>query len=70
MKRAIFTFIYLLFVLTLQAQNQVKITSTNLNLRSEPNPKSRIITVIPKGTSVTLTENCDCKWICWKMGIG
>lgn len=44
-------------------QSQIKITSTNLNLRSEPNPKSSIIAVIPKGTNVTLSENCDCKWI-------
>lgn len=40
-----------------------KYTSANLNLRSASNTKSKVLTVIPKGASVTIAEDCDCKWI-------
>lgn len=35
----------------------------NLNLREAPNTTSAIITEIPKGTRVTIDEDCECKWI-------
>ena len=35
----------------------------NLNLREAPNTTSAIITQIPKGTQVTIDEDCECKWI-------
>lgn len=37
--------------------------TNNLNLRYEANTQSRIITVIPKGTAVTIDKDCDCAWV-------
>ena len=37
--------------------------TNNLNLRYEANAHSYILTVIPKGTAVTIDEDCDCKWV-------
>ena len=63
MKKILFTLISLCFALTINAQDTIRYVTTNLNLRESPNTTSNIITQIPKGTSVTLEENCDCKWI-------
>lgn len=54
-----------LIVLNVQCYSQQndRITSANLNLRAEPNKISQILTIIPKGTTVFLAEDCDCKWI-------
>ncbi len=38
-------------------------TTHNLNLRTGPSTKYSAITIIPQGTSVTIDEDCDCKWI-------
>lgn len=40
-----------------------KYVTNNLNLRYEPNAHSYILTVIPRGTAVTIDEDCDCKWV-------
>jgi len=45
------------------AQNTTKYTTANLNLRNAGNTKSKVLTVISKGTSVIIAEDCDCKWI-------
>lgn len=48
---------------TLNAQEAVRYVTNNLNMRLQPNANSGVITVIPKGTAVTIDEDCDCKWI-------
>lgn len=40
-----------------------KYVTNNLNLRYEANAHSYILTVIPRGTAVTIDEDCDCKWV-------
>jgi len=45
------------------AQNTTKYTSANLNLRTSANTHCKVLTVIPKGTFVTIAEDCDCQWI-------
>lgn len=40
-----------------------KYVTSNLNLRNEANTRSRVITVIPKGTAVTIDEDCNCAWV-------
>lgn len=40
-----------------------KYVTSNLNLRNEANTQSRVITVIPKGTAVTIDEDCNCAWV-------
>lgn len=52
-----------LCALTVNAQDVVRYVTANLNMRYEPNTTSAVITVIPKGTAVTIDEDCDCKWI-------
>ena len=40
-----------------------KYVTNNLNLRYEANTHSYILTVIPRGTAVTIDEDCNCKWV-------
>lgn len=68
MKRILFFLIQIAFVLSLNAQSviqhdTIRYVTANLNLREAPNTTSTIITKIPKGTPVTIDEDCDCKWI-------
>jgi Uncharacterized protein with a bacterial SH3 domain homologue len=63
MKRLLFVFVQLLIVLSAFAQGSVKYASVKLNLREDSNSWSQVITVIPKGTAVTMAEDCDCEWI-------
>ena len=53
----------ILFTLLLSAQTTFKYASKNINLRTDPNSTSQVLTVLPKGTEVTMEENCDCEWI-------
>lgn len=62
MKR-ILSILMFLCALTVNAQDVVRYVTANLNMRYEPNTASAVITVIPKGTAVTIDEDCDCKWI-------
>ncbi len=63
MKKLFFILFQLLFTLALNAQGITKYTSTNLNMRTSPDASSKVVTVIPKGTSVALEEDCDCDWV-------
>jgi uncharacterized protein YraI len=54
--------VQLLIAVTINAQTY-KYTSANLNLRSGPSTSYNVLTIIPVGTSVEMTENCDCDWI-------
>lgn len=40
-----------------------KYVTNNLNLRYEANTHSYVLTVIPKGTAVTIDEDCKCSWV-------
>lgn len=59
----------LLFLLTLMsvcsvsAQVGVRYTTTTLNMRESATVNSAIVTTIPRGTSVTIEDDCNCKWI-------
>lgn len=68
MKRGIILFFSFLFPCLLNAQlstqqDTIRYVMANLNLRESPNTTSAIITQIPKGTQVTIDEDCECKWI-------
>ena len=63
MKKLIFILFQLLIVLSGFAQSGVKYASVKLNLRQDSNSWSQVITVIPRGTAVTMAEDCDCEWI-------
>lgn len=53
----------LLSIFSIDSSAFTRYVTTNLNLRYEPNAKSYRLTVIPKGTAVTIDEDCDCKWV-------
>ena len=63
MKKLIFLLLQLLIVFSGFAQETKKYTSVSLNLREDSNASSQVISVIPKGTAVTMAEDCDCEWI-------
>lgn len=61
MKKLSLLFIVLLInVLSMVAQTRY--VTTDLNLRSGPGTNYSVVTVLPKGTAVTI-EDCDCKWV-------
>lgn len=53
----------IIFAFTLNAQDITKYTTTSLNMRFSADSLSEVLTVIPKGTLVTIAEDCDCRWI-------
>lgn len=59
-----FTILLLKIILVLSAHGQIqKYTSSKLNLRGGPNTHSAVLTTIPQGTVVEMSEECDCDWI-------
>ena len=62
MKRILVNFcLSLLCCLSMVAQTRY--VKTNLNLRYGPGTSYEVITVLPKGTTVTIEDDCDCKWV-------
>lgn len=61
MKRVLSFFLSLLCCLSIVAQTRY--VKTNLNLREGPGTSYSIIAVLPKGTSVTIEDDCNCKWV-------
>jgi uncharacterized protein YgiM (DUF1202 family) len=62
-KLAVAFLITLLGVVNSFSQSTIKYTATNLNLRTSPNTNCKVIAIIPKGTAVSIDEDCNCKWI-------
>lgn len=63
MNKFILFLFHILLALSVNAQDITKYTTTNLNMRSSVDSLSAVLAIIPKGTPVTLVEDCDCKWI-------
>lgn len=61
--RIISFLILLLASINIECQAFVKYVTTGLNLRYGPGTEYSVITVIPRGTAVTIDEDCDCKWV-------
>lgn len=59
----LFQIIALLLSFSTDCTAFTRYVTNNLNLRYEANAHSYILTVIPKGTAVTIDEDCDCKWV-------
>lgn len=63
MKR-ILLFLFSLLVCSLSyGQVGIRYTSSNMNLRMGPGVNYGIITTVPKGTLVTIDEDCNCQWV-------
>ncbi len=59
-------FLFLLafaFSLLCPAQTGVRYTTICLNMRKSATAKSAVVTRLPKGTKVTVEDDCNCKWI-------
>ena len=63
MKRTFFLFITLFISLIANAQTGIRYTSTHLYLRYGPGTNYAAISIVPKGTMVTIDEDCNCKWV-------
>lgn len=63
MKKLTFILLQLLIVFSAFTQDIVKYTTVDLRMRSDTTTTSEIITTIPRGTTVTLPDDCNCKWI-------
>lgn len=62
MKRILILFT-LLIASVLAGVAQTRYVTTNLNLRYGPGTNYNVVTVLPKGTAVTIDDDCDCKWV-------
>ena len=63
MKKIIFILSVMLVVFNIDGAAYVRYVTANLNMRYGPGTGYKIISVIPKGTSVLIDEDCDCKWV-------
>ena len=63
MKKNLFCLSLLLVLFGANALAYKRYVTKNLNLRYGPGVEYGIITTLPKGTPVTISEDCDCKWI-------
>lgn len=63
MKKVLLCMAFLLTLFNIDGAAFVRYVTTNLNLRCGPGTEYDIITTLPKGTSVTIDEDCDCPWI-------
>ena len=63
MNRTFWYLIALLLSFCVDSFGFTKYVTHNLNLRYEPNAHSYVLTVIPKGTAVTIEEDCTCLWV-------
>lgn len=63
MKRIYLFFVALALLVCLSMFGQTKYATTTLNLRKGPGVNYGVVTVLPKGISVTIEDDCDCKWV-------
>lgn len=63
MKKIYLILALLVSIFSIDASAFVRYVTANLNLRYGPSVQYGVISVIPKGTAVTIEEDCDCKWV-------
>ena len=63
MKKTLLIILTLCFLCGVDCSAFTKYVTNNLNLRYEANTHSYVLTVIPKGTAVTIDEDCNCSWV-------
>lgn len=68
MKRFLFCLFLLLTMFNISVAAYVRYVTKNLNMRYGPGISYGIITTLPKGTLVSIDENCDCKWVLVEYG--
>lgn len=68
MKRFLLCLSALLTLFNINVAAYVRYITANLNLRYGPGIAYGIITSLPKGTPVSIDEDCDCKWVIVEYG--
>ena len=63
MKKILLCLSILLTIFNVDGSAYVRYVTANLNMRYGPGVGYEIITTLPKGTPVTIEEDCDCKWV-------
>ena len=63
MKKILLYLSILLTMFCIKGSAYVRYVTVDLNLRYGPGVEYGVITSLPKGTSVTIDEDCDCKWV-------
>lgn len=63
MNKLFFCILMMLSLFHTNSEAYVRYVTVNLNMRYGPSTDYAVIGVIPKGTAVTIDEDCDCKWI-------
>jgi len=63
MKKILLCLSILLTIFNVDSAAYVRYVTANLNMRYGPGVGYEIITTLPKGTPVTIEEDCDCKWV-------
>lgn len=62
MKRTIILALFALLLFIPCVNAKTKYVTANLNLRSAPSTQSRVLSVIPCGTTIEI-DDCDCTWV-------
>lgn len=62
-KKRIKLLLTVFLICVLSSFGQTRYVKTALNLRYGPGTNYGVITVLPRGTAVTIDEDCDCKWV-------
>ena len=63
MKKILLYLSILLTMFCIKGSAYVRYVTANLNLRYGPGVEYGVITSLPKGASVNIDEDCDCKWV-------
>ena len=63
MRKLLYCLSVLLTMFSIDGSAYVRYVTANLNLRYGPGTGYEIITTLPKGTLITIDEDCDCKWV-------
>lgn len=63
MKKMLFCLSLLLTLFNIDGAALVRYVTSNINMRYGPGTDYSIIMTLPKGTMVTIDEDCNCKWI-------
>lgn len=63
MKRYLLSLLAILLLGVGCAEGKTKYVTANLNVRYDPTTRSRVLTTIPKGTTIEIEDDCQCLWV-------
>lgn len=63
MKKLLFLLCGILMLGSVWAQSNIRYTTVDLNMRTDTTSYSEVLMVLPRGTAVTIDDDCNCTWI-------